>query len=168
MADAADAEPAVVRRPPFLVVGVGASGGVPVDEVLALVEDALRDAGLSARSVAELATVDSKGDEPGILGAAERLGVPVVTYTAEELAKVDVPNPSSAPLAAVGTPSVAEAAALARGGELLVPKRRSAARPAMATCAVVRRLVAVGDTVTRGIAGRIVAPGGHHRHEEPE
>ncbi|MEV0223486.1 precorrin-3B C(17)-methyltransferase [Streptomyces sp. NPDC050704] len=133
------AERQVVLRPPSLVVGVGASKGAPVDEVLGLVEDALRDAGLSAKSVAELATVDAKAGEPGILGAAERLGVPVVTYSAEELAKVDVPNPSDAPLAAVGTPSVAEAAALVRGGELLVPKRKSAARPAMATCAVVRR-----------------------------
>ncbi|WP_330303639.1 MULTISPECIES: precorrin-3B C(17)-methyltransferase [unclassified Streptomyces] len=133
----------VVLRPPSLVVGVGASKGAPADEVLGLVEDALRDAGLSVKSVAELATVDAKADEPGIVEAAARLGVPVVTYTAEELAKVEVPNPSDAPLAAVGTPSVAEAAALVRGGELLVPKRKSEradGQPAMATCAVVRRV----------------------------
>ncbi|WP_019067378.1 precorrin-3B C(17)-methyltransferase [Streptomyces hokutonensis] len=133
----------VVLRPPSLVVGVGASKGAPVDEVVGLVESAVRDAGLSLKSLAELATVDAKSDEPGIVGAARRLGVPLVTYSAEELAAVEVPNPSEAPLAAVGTPSVAEAAALALGGELLVPKRkseRSDGRPAMATCAVVRRL----------------------------
>ncbi|MFD9328342.1 precorrin-3B C(17)-methyltransferase [Streptomyces sp. NPDC060065] len=133
----------VVLRPPTLVVGVGASKGAPVDEVLGLVQDALRDAGLSVKSVAEFATVDAKAGEPGIIGAAERLGVPVVTYGAEELAGVEVPNPSEAPLAAVGTPSVAEAAALAGGGELLVPKRKSVradGQPAMATCAVVRRV----------------------------
>ncbi|GGW73388.1 precorrin-3B C(17)-methyltransferase [Streptomyces lucensis JCM 4490] len=129
----------VLLRPPSLVVGVGASKGAPAEEVLALVEEALREAGLSQRSVAELATVDAKAGEPGIVEAAGRLGVPLVTYSAAELAAVDVPNPSGAPLAAVGTPSVAEAAALLRGGELLVPKRKSAARPAMATCAVVRR-----------------------------
>ncbi|MEU6322415.1 precorrin-3B C(17)-methyltransferase [Streptomyces sp. NPDC047009] len=133
------AEREVVLRPPTLVVGVGASKGAPAAEVLELIESTLRDAGLCAKSLAELATVDAKADEPGIIEAAERLGVPVVTYSAEELAKVDVPNPSAAPLAAVGTPSVAEAAALVRGGELLVPKRKSAASPAMATCAVVRR-----------------------------
>jgi cobalt-precorrin 5A hydrolase / precorrin-3B C17-methyltransferase len=132
----------VVLRPPSLIVGVGASKGAPVDEVLGLVEGALRGAGLSPASLAELATVDAKADEPGIVEAAERLGVPVVTYSAEELSGVAVPNPSDAPLAAVGTPSVAEAAALVRGGELLVPKRKSEradGRPAMATCAVVRR-----------------------------
>ncbi|GGX42335.1 precorrin-3B C(17)-methyltransferase [Streptomyces chartreusis] len=132
----------VVLRPPSLVVGVGASRGAPVDEVLGLVESALRDAGLSPASLAELATVDAKADEPGIVEAAERLGVPLVTRSADELAVVEVPNPSDAPLAAVGTPSVAEAAALVGGGELLVPKRKSEradGRPAMATCAVVRR-----------------------------
>ncbi|MFF3417961.1 precorrin-3B C(17)-methyltransferase [Streptomyces sp. NPDC002698] len=132
----------VVLRPPSLIVGVGASRGAPVEEVLGLVEDALREAGLSVRSVAGLATVDAKSEEPGIVGAAERLEVPLLTYTAEELAAVTVPNPSDAPLAAVGTPSVAEAAALLGGGELLVPKRKSVradGQPAMATCAVVRR-----------------------------
>ncbi|MCX4551863.1 precorrin-3B C(17)-methyltransferase [Streptomyces sp. NBC_01387] len=130
-----------VLRPASLVVGVGASRGASVGEVLGLIEDTLREAGLSPLSVAELATVDAKADEPGILGAAERLGVPLRTHPADVLAGIEVPNPSGAPLAAVGTPSVAEAAALAGGGELLVPKRKSApgGRAAMATCAVARR-----------------------------
>ncbi|MGN9795996.1 cobalamin biosynthesis protein [Streptomyces sp. OZ13] len=127
-------------RPRGLVVGVGASRGVPADEVHGLVEEALRDAGLSAADVVALATVDAKAAEPGVLGAAERLGVPLWTYGAERLARVPVENPSRAALRAVGTPSVAEAAALAEGGELLVPKRRSApsGRPAGATCAIAR------------------------------
>ncbi|MFG2311629.1 precorrin-3B C(17)-methyltransferase [Streptomyces sp. NPDC048566] len=141
---AAPARREVLVRPPSLVVGVGASRGAPVEEVLGLVEEALREAGLSVRSVAELATVDAKSQEPGIVGAAARLGVPVVTHTAQDLAAVAVPNPSHAPLAAVGTPSVAEAAALVGGGELLVPKRKSVradGSPAMATVAVARRPV---------------------------
>ncbi|KUM81818.1 precorrin-3B C(17)-methyltransferase [Streptomyces curacoi] len=136
------AEREVVLRPPSLVVGVGASKGAPVDEVLGLIERTLAGAGLSPASLAELATVDAKAGEPGIVEAAARLGVPLVTHSAEELAAVEAPNPSDAPLAAVGTPSVAEAAALVRGGELLVPKRKSEradGQPAMATCAVVRR-----------------------------
>jgi cobalt-precorrin 5A hydrolase/precorrin-3B C17-methyltransferase len=123
-----------------LVVGVGASRGVPADEVHGLVEEALRDAGLSAADVVALATVDVKAAEPGVLGAAERLGVPLWTYSAGRLARVPVENPSRVALRAVGTPSVAEAAALAGGGQLLVPKRRSApsGRPAGATCAIAR------------------------------
>ncbi|MGW1654286.1 precorrin-3B C(17)-methyltransferase [Streptomyces atratus] len=130
-----------VLRPASLAVGVGASKDAPVEEVVGLIRDALREAGLSPLSIAELVTVDAKADEPGIVAAASQLGVPLRTYAADELARIEVPNPSGAPLAAVGTPSVAEAAALAAGGELLVPKRKSSpvGRAAMATCAVVRR-----------------------------
>ncbi|MTE18470.1 precorrin-3B C(17)-methyltransferase [Streptomyces sp. TRM43335] len=136
-----------VLRPPVLSVGVGASRGAPADEVTDLVERSLADAGLSPRCVAELATVEAKAEEPGIVEAARRLGVPVRTYPADALAAVPVPHPSDAPLAAVGTPSVAEAAALLACGEeaeLVVPKRKSepggpGARAAMATCAVARR-----------------------------
>ncbi|MFH8476108.1 precorrin-3B C(17)-methyltransferase [Streptomyces sp. NPDC018000] len=133
---------AAVLRPASLAVGVGASKGAPVGEVVGLIQDTLREAGLSPLSIAELVTVDAKADEPGIVAAAAQLGVPLRTYAAGELARIEVPNPSGAPLAAVGTPSVAEAAALAAGGELLVPKRKSSGlegRAAMATCAVVRR-----------------------------
>lgn len=124
-----------------LVVGVGACEDAPVEEVLGLVRDAVRDAGFPETAVAELATVDVKGEEPGIVGAAARLGVPLVTYAARDLADVAVPNPTARSRAAVGTPSVAEAAALRGGGELLVPKRKSVpvGRPAMATCAVAAR-----------------------------
>lgn len=141
-----------------LVVGIGAGKGVPAEEVRGLIEVALRDAGLSPASVAVLATVDAKAGEPGIVEAAARLGVPIVTYTADALARVDVPNPSDAPLAATGTPSVAEAAALCGGGELLVPKRKSApeGRASMATCAVVRR---AGSAGTR--ESHACAPGPH-------
>ncbi|MFK4071374.1 Rv2231c family pyridoxal phosphate-dependent protein CobC [Streptomyces sp. NPDC029674] len=124
-----------------LVVGVGACEDAPVEEVLGLVRDAVREAGFPETAVAELATVDVKGEEPGITGAAARLGVPLVTYAARDLADVTVPNPTARSRAAVGTPSVAEAAALRGGGELLVPKRKSApvGRPPMATCAVAAR-----------------------------
>ncbi|WP_093848539.1 precorrin-3B C(17)-methyltransferase [Streptomyces pini] len=133
-----------VLRPPTLAVGVGASRGAPAEEVAALVGQALADAGLSPLSVTELATVEAKAGEEGVVETARRLGVPLRTYPADELAAVPVPHPSDAPLAAVGTPSVAEAAALlacGEGAELVVPKRKSApeGRAAMATCAVARR-----------------------------
>ncbi|UWE09064.1 precorrin-3B C(17)-methyltransferase [Actinacidiphila bryophytorum] len=128
----------VVVRPPSLVVGVGGSRGVSVEEVVRLVRECLGVGGVAVGSLWVLATVDVKAGEEGIVGAADHFGVPLVTYPAEELAQVAVPNPSAAPLQAVGTPSVAEAAALlgaGPGGELLVEKRKSA----MATAAVARR-----------------------------
>ncbi|MFF5337536.1 cobalamin biosynthesis protein [Streptomyces sp. NPDC013181] len=128
--------------PGVLVVGVGASRGVSGDEVTGLVLAALREAGLAVREVAELVTVEAKAGEPGLVAAAGRLGVPLRAHPARVLARVAVPHPSGAVLAALGTPSVAEAAALAGGGQLLVPKRVSrpgGGRRSMATCAVVRR-----------------------------
>lgn len=127
--------PTVLVRPPSLVLGVGASRGVAAEELLTLVDDTLRRAGLSARAVAHVATVDAKADEAGIHEAADARGWPVVTLPAHELAGTRVPNPSEVVRAAVGTPSVSEAAALHLGGELLVDKTRSA----MATVAVARR-----------------------------
>ena len=52
------------------------------------------------------------------------LGEELVFYTAEELAKVEVPNPSKTVQKHVGTPSVCEAAAIlgANNGKLIVPK----------------------------------------------
>ena len=131
----------VTGRTASLVVGVGARRGARTGEVLDLIGDVLRDAGLSPLDVVELATVEAKADEPGIVGAAGLLGVALRAYPAELLASVRVPSASGAALTAVGTPSVAEAAALARGGELIVPKRRSSpnSRSPAVTCAVVRR-----------------------------
>ncbi|WP_308368781.1 Rv2231c family pyridoxal phosphate-dependent protein CobC [Streptomyces sp. ISL-36] len=120
-----------------VAVGVGARPGVSVDEVLSLVGETLREAGLSGSDVAALATLDARAAEPGIVGAAARLGVPLRAYGAQALAAVPVPHPSQAPLTATGTGSVAEAAALRAAGpgaRLLVPKRKSA----RATCAVAR------------------------------
>ncbi|WP_130340816.1 precorrin-3B C(17)-methyltransferase [Micromonospora kangleipakensis] len=134
-----------VLRPPSLVAGIGSSRGVTAAEVTDLLRRALADAGLSPASLRCLASVDLKADEAGIMATADALGVPLQTWPVAELAAVDVPHPSEAVRAAVGTPSVAEAAALRGGGALLVPKTASA----MATVAVARhaprgRLAIVG------------------------
>lgn len=134
-------ERTVVLRPPSLVLGLGASRGVSAEEVEQLVEQALAAAGLSAASIAAAATVDEKADEAGLVEVCRRRGWPLTTYSAGRLAEVDVPNPSEEPAKVLGTPSVAEAAALlhsacsSSGGELLVEKTKSA----MATVAVARR-----------------------------
>lgn len=126
--------PAVIYRPPSLVVGVGCSRGAGAEEIISLIERSLKEAALAKGSVACLASVEAKSDEAGLLAAAERLEVPLRFYPAEELATIEVPNPSTVVRTAVGTPSVAEASALAGGAELVVEKRKSA----MATVAVGR------------------------------
>lgn len=124
-----------------LTVGVGACEGVGTDEVLELVRGVLEAAGPEAEAqVAVLATVTARAREAALLAVAEKLGVPLRAFPAAELARVRVPHPSDFSRTAMGTPSVAEAAALlASGGTLLVPKTRSAPGggvPARATAAV--------------------------------
>ncbi|MBO8198212.1 cobalamin biosynthesis protein [Streptomyces smyrnaeus] len=137
--------------PRLVTVGVGTCAGVTAEEVLGLVDDVLRAARPAAGEAAALATVQARAEEPGLLLAARKLGLPLIAYDARTLARVRVPHPSDFSRTAVGTPSVAEAAALlASGGGsgttvqggapvLLVPKTRArpaAGAPVRATAAV--------------------------------
>ncbi len=117
--------PSVVYRPPSLVASIGCSRGASAEEILGLLDSALREAGLSRKSVAALASIDVKSDEAGLLEAADALGVSLRFYSAGELAAVEVPNPSPVVAGAVGTPSVSEAAVLVSSAELLLEKRKS-------------------------------------------
>ncbi|MGW7309103.1 cobalamin biosynthesis protein, partial [Streptomyces sp. NPDC054835] len=128
------------------MVGVGARSGAEAAEVLGLIGSALREAGLGDGDVGALATLEARAGEPGIAGAAARLGVPVRAFRSEELAGVPVPHPSGRALAATGTASVAEAAALRAAGPgavLVVPKRRTRS----VTCAIARSVAGWPDDV---------------------
>ncbi|MFZ2088079.1 MAG: cobalt-precorrin 5A hydrolase [Desulfobaccales bacterium] len=114
-------------RPRSLIAGVGCHKGTPAREILDFLQEVFRQAGLSLLSLKALASIAAKKDEPGLKEAARRLNVEFLWFTAEELEKVPVPNPSVHPARHVGAKSVSEAAALrATRGELLVPKQKSA------------------------------------------
>jgi cobalt-precorrin 5A hydrolase len=99
-----------------VIVGIGARSGVSAAEVLAAVDAVLPAGAVGVR----LATLDARAAEPGLVGAAAARGWPLIGHPAAALAAVPVPSPSARVAAAVGTPSVAEAAALLDGGTLLV------------------------------------------------
>ena len=146
----------VLLHPPSLVAGVGCSTTASPDEVRDLLEEVLADAGLAPASVAVVATIDRRLAHQAVVG----LGRPVQSFAAGRLAAVDVPNPSGTVAAAVGTPSVAEAAALLAagpGGELAVSKRASA----RATVAVARRARPAGHLTLVGLGP------GHAAHRTP-
>jgi len=127
-----------VLRPASLVVGVGASTAATPDELIDAVSVTLGALRLSLLSVGEVATVDRRAADPAVQALGALLGLSVRAYTPAELAGVPVPNPSRVVEKSVGTPSVAEAAALLAagpGGELVGPKRRAAS----VTVAVARR-----------------------------
>jgi cobalamin biosynthesis protein CbiG len=127
----------VTYRPPTLIAGVGCSRGAAEQDVAATIELALERGGLARGSLASLATLDRRLDEPGLVGCASRLGLPLRGFSAEALAQVPrVPTPSAVVEAAVGTPGVCEPAALLASGatELVVPKVKTA----RATAAIAR------------------------------
>ena len=137
---------AVVLSPPSLVAGIGSAAGVSAEEVNALLDAALASEGLDRRSIGCVATINLKAEEAGIVA----LGLPMVTFAAEQLGGVDVPNPSDVVLAEVGTPSVSEAAALLAAGPgatLVVAKMKSA----MATVAIARRAQPQGHLSVIGL-----------------
>ena len=82
----------------------------------AAVDAALAGAGLSPLSVGVVATLDRKTEEAGLHATCTTRGWPLRGFAAAELRGVDVPTPSAVVEAAVGTPSVAEAAALLAAG----------------------------------------------------
>jgi len=123
----------LIYRPKTLIAGVGCERGTSAEEVIGLIESTLAEAHLSPLSLAAVATVDIKADEPAIHAAAAHFSVPARFLTVAELdlERSRLANPSAAVEAEIGTPSVAEAAAL-KAGALVVPKRKSA----RATCAI--------------------------------
>ena len=69
-------------------------------------------------------TIDVKSEEPFVDLLVKDYQEEVKFFTAEQLAQVEVPNPSATVLKHVGTPSVCEAAAIlgSNHGKLIIPK----------------------------------------------
>ena len=133
----------VVYRPRSLVIGMGCRRGVPVEELESLLAEALRENGLSAECLAEIATAEIKRGELGLEQLAERHGVPLSFLQADELNGVFETNPgaitskSERAHGLVGVWGVAEPAALLTAGasELLVAREKTT----RATIAIARK-----------------------------
>lgn len=111
-----------------VVLGLGCDRGAAPETLQTAVEQALALAGLDESTVVGLATIDKKNDEAAILQLAAEHGWPLGFYPAAALAQVPVPNPSETVRRYMGTPAVAEAAALlaVRGSidDLLLEKHK--------------------------------------------
>lgn len=121
-----------------LVVGVGLRAGTSYRELRELVGAAVADAG--GGKVRILITVDGRETEPAVQRLAAHLNAELQTVAPAELRRQNVPSPSEQVERLAGTPSVAEAAVLSTGAELVVAKRTSA----QATAAVGRLRSAPG------------------------
>ncbi|EXJ17024.1 cobalamin biosynthesis protein [Imhoffiella purpurea] len=113
-----------MTRPTAVVIGIGCQRGTALETLEGAIAEALRR--LGAVEVRCIASHVRKADEPALLALAERHGWPFLTYPAERLDAVGVPNPSARVAEEVGTASVCEAAALlaSNAPQLLVEKLR--------------------------------------------
>ncbi|HEU6436647.1 MAG TPA: cobalamin biosynthesis protein [Nitratidesulfovibrio sp.] len=120
----------LVLHPRVLHVGTGCKRGVDGATIEARIRAVLAAAHLAPASLAALASVDIKADEPGLHQAAVALETNLHFFDAASLAAVPVPHPSPKAAEVLGVPEVgvAEAAALLSARQagdaaaLLIPK----------------------------------------------
>ena len=112
-----------VPRVVHLGVGLARQAG-PTRKVQEDIMETLREQGIAPFAIASISTIDAKSNEPVV--KALRKKYPVYFYTAEELAKIEVPHPSKTVMKHIGTPSVSEAAALltSENDTLMVAKKK--------------------------------------------
>ncbi len=108
----------LVYHPQQFTLGLGCARNADPKTMWAQIEETLTAHNIAQGAIACVASIDLKADEPAIIQAAKRLGVPLRVFTAEEL-NAETPrlaNPSDVVKAEVGTHGVSEGAALAAAG----------------------------------------------------
>ena len=106
------------------VAGLGCRRGKSEEELEAFLMENLARCGVGVHELRDLASIDLKKDEPGLMSLAGKLAVPFLTYSAEELRAAPGDFTASAFVKeTTGVDSVCErAAVLASGGTLVVKK----------------------------------------------
>ncbi len=104
--------PQVQWYPRVLWVGIGCIRGTSQGLIASAIEQVCQAYHLATEAIAGVATIDIKGDEVGLVNYCAQNQYPLLTYSADVLNTIKVPNPSSVVQEEVGTSSVAEAAAI--------------------------------------------------------
>ncbi|MEZ5538585.1 MAG: cobalamin biosynthesis protein [Pseudomonadales bacterium] len=111
-----------------LSVGLGCDRGALLETLNSALDAALTSINATRAHIAVFATIDKKNDEVAFLDLTRSENKMLLFFTAEQLAQVRVPNPSNTVLKFMGTPAVAEAAALLAADttlqDLLVEKHK--------------------------------------------
>ncbi len=125
VSDHAIASKSVIYRPKSLVVGLGLHWDTSKETIEAGIKTVLKQQGLSFESIRNVASIKHKADIRGLEEFSRQYGLPVEIYENDDLASVEVPNPSEIVQKFEGTSSVSEAAALLSSkGELIAPKQK--------------------------------------------
>jgi len=95
-----------------LILGIGCDRNVGLHTLNTAIDNALASIEKSREDVVALASIDKKNDEVNLLALAKQTSWPLHFFNAEQLSQVEVPNPSAVVMKYMGTPAVAEAAAI--------------------------------------------------------
>lgn len=113
-------------RPCNLVIGIGCNSGTSQSEIESAVRQTLKEHNLSFLSIGSIATIDIKGNEPGLRTFVEKYKFAFHTFKADELNNVEGREKSDVVFKATGAYGVAEPAALvaAETDSLIVSKQK--------------------------------------------
>jgi cobalt-precorrin 5A hydrolase / precorrin-3B C17-methyltransferase len=115
--------PKVHWHPRVLWIGLGCERNTSTELIERAIDETCQTYHFATEAIAGIASIDLKADEAGILEVCQKRNLVFKTFTAEQLDQVEVPTPSKAVKQEVGTASVAEAAAVLAGENLLVSKQ---------------------------------------------
>lgn len=115
----------VIYRPKTLVVGIGLHWDTSKETIESGIRNVLKTNGLSFQSIRNIASINRKAKVKGLEEFSKQYNIPLEIYEKDDLASVEVPNPSLTVQRFEGTPSVSEAASLLSSkGELIIPKQK--------------------------------------------
>ncbi len=116
----------VLYRPKVLVIGMGCNRGTALEEIEQAVTETLAVLHLSIKSVRNLATIDLKKEEPGLVALSRKYNWPIDVYSPAELNTIPLSKPSATVYRYTGAYGVSEPAALLSSGakELLLSKKK--------------------------------------------
>ena len=141
-----DAEPSTNPDAPLrliprcVILGMGCRKGKSYEELRGFAEGTLRELGIGREAVCAIASIDVKKEEPGLVSLAADFGVPLLTFNAEQLEKIELEDwiftESDRVREHVGIGNVCERAAAAAGAGKII--RGKTAKDGMTICVGIR------------------------------
>lgn len=153
--------PEIQWHPRVLWIGIGCERGTSRQLIETAIQQVCRNNHLAEAAIAGVATLDLKADESGLVELCRDRHWPLHCFSAEALRPIAVLNPSAVVEAEVGTPSVAEAAAILATGSAVTPLRvfkqifRQPQKPGAMTGGAVTVAIAQAETEYTGRSGKL-------------
>ncbi|ERN52977.1 cobalamin biosynthesis protein [Alkalihalophilus marmarensis] len=120
-------ENGVLYRPKVIVLGIGCNRGTSLAEIENVIEKTLEELRFSIKSVKAICSIDLKKDEEGLIALAQKYNWDFICYSADELNKMSIQDPSDTVYKFTGAYGVSEPAAMLYSGskDLALVKKKS-------------------------------------------